>query len=33
VEKMSSRFFIKSDDNRILMEFFKNFNQNTGGKL
>ena len=33
VEKMSSEFFKNSDDSRILMEFFKNFDQNTGGKL
>ena len=30
---MSSEFFKNSDDSRILMEFFKNFDQNTGGKL
>ena len=29
---MSSEFFKNSDDSRILMEFFKNFDQNTGGE-
>ena len=33
VEKMSTEFFKNSDDSGILMEFFKNFDQNTGGKL
>ena len=33
VEKMSSEFFKNSDNSGILMEFFKNFDQNTGGKL
>ena len=33
VKKMSSEFFKNSDDSGILMEFFKNFDQNTGGKL
>ncbi len=33
VEKMSSEFFKNADDSRILMELFKNFDQNTGGKL
>ena len=33
VKKMSSEIFKNSDDSRILMEFFKNFDQNTGEKL
>ena len=33
VVKMSSAFFKNSDDSGILMEFLKNFDQNTGGKL
>ena len=33
VEKISSEFFKNSDDRGILMKFFKNFYQNTGGKL
>ena len=37
MEKLSSEFFKnsyqQSDDIGILIEFFKNFNQNTGGKL
>ena len=33
VEKMSTEFFKNSDESGILMEFFKNFDQNTGGKL
>ena len=32
-EKMSSESFKNSDDSKILMEFFKNFDQNAGGKL
>ena len=33
VEKMSSEFFKNLDGSGILMEFFKNFDQNTDGKL
>ena len=32
-EKMSSELFKNSDNSGILIEFFKNFDQNTGGKL
>ena len=33
MEKLSSEFFKISDYSEILVEFFKNFDQNTGGKL
>ena len=33
VEKTSTEFFKNSDASGILMEFFNNFDQNTGEKL
>ena len=32
-QNSSQNLITKSDDSRILMKFFKNFDQNTGGKL
>ena len=31
-QNSSQNLITKSDDSRILMEFFKNFDQNTGGE-